>query len=62
MDEMIQLLVVYAAAVHMFCSMMVVVIESRKRKCATHMFRFMMAVAIETRKKKVSWSCSYRED
>jgi hypothetical protein len=32
MDEMTQLLVVYAAATHMFRCMMTAVIESRKRK------------------------------
>jgi hypothetical protein len=36
MDEMNQLLVVYAAAAHMFCCMMAVVIESRKRKRHDH--------------------------
>jgi hypothetical protein len=36
MNKMTQLLVVYAAAAHMFHSMMAVVIESRKRKCHNH--------------------------
>jgi hypothetical protein len=36
MDEMNQLLVVYAAVVHMFYCMMVVAIESRKRKRHDH--------------------------
>jgi hypothetical protein len=36
MDEMIQLLVVYVATAHMFCCMMAVDIESRKRKRHGH--------------------------
>jgi hypothetical protein len=36
MDKMTQLLVVYAAIVHMFHCMMAVVIESRKRKRHAH--------------------------
>jgi hypothetical protein len=36
MDEMAQLLIVCAAVSHMFRCMMVVAIESRKRKCYGH--------------------------
>jgi hypothetical protein len=36
MDEMTQLLIVCAAVTHMFCCMMTVVIESRKRKRHGH--------------------------
>jgi hypothetical protein len=36
MNEMTQLLVVYAAATHMFCCMMTVAIESKKRKHHGH--------------------------